>query len=62
MKDAEWNGDNVFDLLTCMDEAMENALGWRTGMRSKKYWNGILDLENGKSLSTSRIVRRGRLQ
>ena len=51
-----------FDLLTFIDDAMENALGWSMGMRSSRYGNGILDLDDGKSLKTSRIVRLGLLQ
>ena len=51
-----------FDLLTCIDDAMENALGWSMGMRSNKYGNGMLVLDEGKSLKTSRIVRLGLLQ
>ena len=59
-----WNGmwTRDTDLLTCMDEAMEKALGWRTGMRSKRYGNETLALARGKSFKTSRIVLRGRLQ
>ena len=51
-----------FDLLTCIDDAIENALGWSMGMRSNRYGNGMLALDEGKSLKTSRIVLLGLLQ
>ena len=54
--------DLGFDLLTCMDDAMENALGWSMGIRSSRYGNGILALDDGKSFKTSRIVLLGLLQ
>ena len=54
--------DHTFDLLTCIDDAMEKALGWSMGMRSNRYGNGILALDEGKSLKTSRIVLLGLLQ
>ena len=54
--------DHEFDLLTCIDDAIENALGWSMGMRSNRYGNGILPLDEGKSLKTSRIVLLGLLQ
>ena len=54
--------DHGFNLLTCIDDAMENALGWSMGMRSNRYGNGTLALDEGKSLKTSRIVLLGRLQ
>ena len=38
--------------LTCIDEAMEKALGWRTGMRSSRYGNGICAIADGKSYNT----------
>ena len=58
----EWNVDRDFHLLTCIDEAIEKALGWRTGMRSNRYGNGIFALARGKSFNTSRIVLLGLLQ
>ena len=54
--------DHESDLLTCIDDAIENALGWSMGMRSNRYGNGMLALDEGKSLKTSRIVLLGRLQ
>ena len=54
--------DHKSDLLTCIDDAIENALGWSMGMRSNRYGNGMLALDEGKSLKTSRIVLLGRLQ
>ena len=39
-------------MFTCMDDAMENALGCRTGIRSNRYGNGTLAVAEGKSAKT----------